>query len=89
MFYMETDKAKANGYFREGLRYDPDNKHLKELMESTATELPAAAEPESDSKLASLLNNSTIQDAVKNFVKDKSPAELAAMMQDALKGFKK
>lgn len=87
MFYADTDRAKANEYIREGLRYEPDNKHLRELAESTGAEPPSAAEPES--KLASLLKNSQVQDAVKNFVKDKSPAELAEMMQNALKGFKK
>lgn len=86
MFYMKTDRAKAHSYFAQGLEIDPENEHLRDLADSTA----ADAEPDAgaQSKLEQLMGNKAVQDAVKNFVKDKSPGELAEMMKGAFSKFK-
>lgn len=78
MFYMKTDNAKAHEYFAKGLEYDPKNEHLKSLHAQTK-----AKDASKLDKAKELLNNPALQDAVKNFVKDKSPGEIASMFKNA------
>lgn len=80
MIYSESDRAKAHEYCLKGLEYEPDNKSLRELAESTNPD-EKRLDP---STLGAMLKNKDLQDMVKNFVKDKSPEELSRMMSDVL-----
>lgn len=83
MFYKKTDRARAHGYFLQGLEIDPENEHLQKLADSTADQ-----DSNTDSKLEQLIGNKSVQDAIKNLMKDKSPEELAEMMKGAFSNFK-
>lgn len=100
MFCMKTDKAKAHEFFLKGLEYEPNNKTLQELVESTENQSDVVDSNNPDnmenlfdgmnsSKLKDLLKNEKMQKMVKDFVKDKSPEDLAEMMKNAFGSMKK
>ncbi|KAI4290982.1 small glutamine-rich tetratricopeptide repeat-containing protein alpha [Pancytospora philotis] len=82
LFYMKTDSEKAHDYFLQGLERDPSNQHLKDLAAQTGAPAPASGLPDFEQ----LVGNPAVQDAVKNFVKDKSPEELADMLKTMMGG---
>lgn len=84
MIYSGSDRARAHEYCLKGLEYEPNNKNLRDLAESTKPEDEKSVGSLDPSTLGDMLKNKDLQDMVKNFVKDKSPEELSRMMSDVL-----
>lgn len=88
LFHMATDRARAHEYFQEGLKRDPKNEYLQKLAAETAPDKSAAESTGMKSRLMSLMNNKELQDKVKDFMKNKSPSEVASMVQNTIGKFK-
>uniref|UniRef100_A0A1B6IQT7 Uncharacterized protein n=1 Tax=Homalodisca liturata TaxID=320908 RepID=A0A1B6IQT7_9HEMI len=78
--YLKTDRKKASHYFKEGLARDPDNEYLQSLAKSTEEEEDKSSVM---SNLAQYLQSDSVQNAVKDFMKDKSAADIADMFRSA------
>ncbi|KAI5176091.1 small glutamine-rich tetratricopeptide repeat-containing protein alpha [Pancytospora epiphaga] len=76
MFYLKTDKKKANFYFKEGLERDPENKYLQDLVKSTETKEENSSMM---GKLAQYLENDQVKNTIKDFLKDKSADDIKGM----------